>query len=97
MKREEPYLLSAATTQNGDIVNIHANKNGLLALQASVNSLLAKLDEDICEHDHFMSESWGRDELTETMLQQEKEEGCQQVHHIKINAWTEEWKEKHKL
>ena len=55
------------------------------------------LQNNECEHDHFFTQSWGGSDLTESMLEREQKDGCEQVHHVKMYAWTEEWKNKHKL
>ncbi|WP_045857969.1 Imm32 family immunity protein [Teredinibacter purpureus] len=97
MSKNKEYLLSVSTDKDGSQVFIHADINGILALEKSIAFLKRKLAENECDHDHFHSESWAGDELSETMLEQEKEAGCKQVHHVKIYGWNQEWKINHNL
>jgi len=97
MNENKSYLLSASTEKDGETVYIHADLAGLEKLEKTISFLKKKLLEGECDHDHLMSISWGSDELTETMLPQERSDNCSQVHHIKIYSWTDEWKKKHDL
>lgn len=90
-------MLSVISNKDGDVVYIHADKVGLEQLAKSVERLQKHLRDDECEHDHFFSASWAGNELTETMLDEERHEGGHQVHHVKLYAWTDEWKNKHRL
>jgi hypothetical protein len=90
-------LLSVATSPEGDVVYIHANKAGLETLARVIERLKTKLEKGECDHDHLFTEEWGGHELTTTMLDPERKEGCKQVHHVKIYSWNDEWKGKHGL
>jgi hypothetical protein len=90
-------LLSVVTTPEGNVVYIHADRGGLETLRASIDHLLACLDQNDCGHDHLFSQDWAGWDLSTTMLEQEREAGCKTVHHIKIYAWDDEWKRKHGL
>jgi len=59
----------------------------------SLTHIRRKLDENICDHDHLMTDAWGGHELSERTL--EKDERL--VHHVKIYGWTPEWIEKRHL
>lgn len=91
------YLLSVTSASSGDAVTIHADKEGLLALRARVDVLLAKLDRDASDHEHLRSAEWAGFELTTSMLASERTHGHQTVHHVEIYAWSPEWKERHGL
>ena len=91
---ESRPLLSIVTSAEGNVVNIHADQAGLQILLKDITRLIKKLEADQCDHDHLFSESWGGWELTESMLSQEHNNGCRKVHHLKINAWTAEWRTK---
>jgi Immunity protein 32 len=90
-------MLSIVTDKDGDVVYMHADKSGLEKMQRVVARLLKHLEDDDCEHDHLFSESWAGDELSETMLDQERQTGCKQVSHLKVYGWTDEWAVKHGL
>lgn len=94
---EKPKLLSVVTSQEGDTVYVHADLSGLKKLRTSIDSMISKLEVGECDHDHLRSEDWAGYELTTTMLEQEKAEGCNQVHHVKFYAWNTDWKNKHDL
>lgn len=91
------YLLSVTSASSGGAVTIHADKEGLLALRARVDVLLAKLDRDASDHEHLRSAEWAGFELTTSMLASERTHGHQTVHHVEIYAWSPEWKERHGL
>ena len=94
---EKPKLLSVSTASEGDVVYIHTDLSGLKKLQESINSMIDNLENGTCDHDHLRSEDWAGYELTTTMLESEKANNCKQVHHVKLYAWNEEWKNKHGL
>ncbi|MGR6871514.1 hypothetical protein ACU6U9_04235 [Pseudomonas sp. HK3] len=71
--------------------------SGLKKLKASIDSMISKLEINECDHDHLRSENWAGYELTTTMLDKEKAEGCNQVHHVKLYAWNTQLKNKHGL
>ncbi|MCP3875774.1 MAG: hypothetical protein GY699_21800, partial [Desulfobacteraceae bacterium] len=96
-KMKKDYLLSVTTEKDGDIVYIHADKNGLEFLENTIRRLRANLEKDECDHDHLFTEAWAGDELTETMIEKEKQDNCNQVHHVKIYSWTDVWAKKHKI
>ncbi len=87
------YTLSFATDADGDQIFIHADAGGLDHLIRSLSHIRSKLDENICDHDHLMTDSWGGHELSERTL----DEDARLVHHVKIYGWTPEWIEKHHL
>jgi hypothetical protein len=87
------YTLSFATDADGHQVFIHADAGGLDYLIRSLTHIRRKLDENVCDHDHLMTDAWGGRELSERTL--EKNERL--VHHVKIHGWTPEWIEKHHL
>ena len=70
---KEKYLLSVSTEKDGDTAYIHANKKGLQKLFQSIERLKRKLEKNECDHDHFFTEAWAGDELTESMLEREAE------------------------
>ncbi len=91
------YLLSFNSSKEGDVVNIHADKVGLEELEKMIKKLKEGLEKDECEHEHFFTEERGVGNLSTTMLEQERNENCNQVQHVKVYAWTEEWSKKHNL
>lgn len=91
------YLLSVTSASSGDTVTIHADRDGLLALRARLDSLLAKLDRDASDHEHLRSVEWAGFELSTSMLASERANGHQAVHHVEIYAWSPEWKAHHGL
>jgi len=96
---EKPTLLSVVTEQDGDVVYIHAYLSGLTKLKQSIESMIRTLESGECTHDHLVSEDWAGYELTTSTLESERKrkKDCRQVHHVKLYAWTEEWKQKHGL
>ncbi len=86
------HLLSFATDNDGQLF-IHADIAGVDCLIRSLTHLRQHLNEGVCEHDHFMTESWGGSGLTEQTLGK----GVQTIHHVKIYGWTPEWVHKHGL
>ena len=91
------YLLSFVTSKKGDVLYIHVDQAGLDELGRAIQKLKLGLAGGQCEHGHLFSEDWGGDGLTASMLEQERNDDCTQVHHVKLYAWTNQWKEKHKL
>lgn len=90
-------MLSVVTEPDGDVVYIHADAAGVAKLEKLVEYLKRGISAGECPHDHFHSESWAGNDLTETMLSQEQAKGCRQVHHVKFYGWTDEWASKHGL
>jgi hypothetical protein len=91
------YLSSVTSASGGDTVTIHADKEGLLALRARLDGLLAKLDRGDSDHEHLRSADWAGFELTTSMLASERTHGHQTVHHVEIYAWSPRWKGHHGL
>lgn len=91
------FLLSISSTPDGAEVNLHANLEGLRLLEGEIKSLLKALENGDCPHSHLMTPTWGSDTLSESMLDEERDEGCKQVNHLKLYAWTSEWQKKHGL
>ena len=91
------HLLSFNANESGDAVSVHADRAGLEFLRNAIDTLLRKLDEGLCDHEHLRSNAWAGIELSETMLASEAASGNTTVHHLEILAWTQEWKEKHGL
>jgi hypothetical protein len=87
------YTLSFSTDDDGDQVFIHADAGGLDYLIDSLTQIRRKLDEDVCEHDHLMTDAWGGQQLSERTLDKD----ARLVHHVKMYGWTPEWIEKHHL
>ena len=90
-------MLSVVAEKEADTVYIHADLEGVALLESTLHKIRKQLESDECDHDHLMSESWGSGELSETMLNQEAEDGCLQVHHMKLSGWNQEWRAKHGL
>jgi len=90
-------MLSIVAEPTGDVIYIHADLAGLEALEQAVSALRRHVAQGECEHDHLFTEAWAGEELTETMLDQERGSGCTQVHHVKLYGWTDEWSRKHGL
>lgn len=93
MKKTEEHLLCFATDDDGQLF-IHADAAGPDLLIKSLNNIRNKIDENECDHDHMMTESWGGYGLTDPTAC--AKEG-RIIHHVKIYGWTEEWAQKHQL
>ena len=91
------YLLSITSASSGDAVTIHADKEGLLALRARLDVLLAKLDQNASDHERLRSAEWAGFEFTASMLASERTHGYQTVHYVEIYAWSPEWKKHYGL
>lgn len=89
------HVLSFATDTEGQVF-VHANAEGLDHLIASLGRLRDRVKEGESDHDHFMTPSWGGNELTERTLAESSKE-LATVHHVKIYAWPQEWVKKHQL
>src|SRR4051812_10131549 len=87
-----PHLLSVVAEPDGQQIYIHGDKAGYEILANAIDRLLKHLENNQCEHDHLFRWDWGSDDLTTTMLQEERENRCTQVGHIKLYAWTDEWR-----
>jgi len=90
-------MLSVVADPNGDVVYVHADLDGLEVLERSISALRRHVAQGDCQHDHFFTVAWGGSELTETMLNQERTDGCKQVHHLKLYGWPDEWSKKYGL
>lgn len=90
------YLLSVVSNSDGDMVSIHLDLKGVENLIAELESLKDVLLKNENEHTHLFSEDWGGYHLTTTKLEHQEVE-VNQVHHVKIYAWNDEWKHKYKL
>lgn len=90
------HLLSFVTDENGEHVSIHADLAGVEFLISELEYIKEKLEANECPHSHLFTEEWGSDELSSTKLATQSTEK-NQVHHVKIYGWNDEWKVKHKL
>lgn len=70
---------------------MHANREGLAKLIASLEQIKNNIEAGQCDHDHLMTDAWGGSELSESKGIQTGE----LVHHVEIFGWTEEWVKKH--
>ena len=90
-------MLSIVSESNGDVVHIHGDLAGLEALEQALRRVREQVAAGVCEDNHLFSNSWGGKDLTETMLESERETGARQVQHLKLFGWTDEWSVKHGL
>lgn len=88
------HILNLTSDPEG-VVYLHADQKGLEFLIQRLQKLKDHLDRGECEHDHFMSDSWGGYELSEENGLTEKNHSL--VHHLKVMAWTDDWATKHGL
>ncbi len=84
-------VLCLVTDKNGQVF-LHADAKGLDMLIKSLQQIRKKIDENICDHNHFMTEAWGGSELTEIRSLDRDWHIC---HHLKVFGWTDEWAKKH--
>jgi hypothetical protein len=91
--KNQDHLLCFVADDEGQLF-IHADAAGLDLLIGSLTHIRKRIDEEKCDHDHLMTESWGGQGLTEAPA-------CGKdgriLHHVKIYGWTEEWARKHDL
>jgi hypothetical protein len=87
------HVLSFATDQDGSQLFIHADANGLDYLIRSLTRIRRKLDEDVCDHDHLMTDAWAGSELSERSMP----DAVHLIHHVKIYGWTPALIKKHGL
>ena len=90
MNNQEHLLCFVADTERQ--LFVHADAAGLDLLIRILSHLRKRIDEDQCDHNHLMTESWGGQGLTEVPA---CEKDGRIVHHVKIYGWTEEWARKH--
>jgi hypothetical protein len=84
-------LLSGVSGRVGESVQIHVDRNGLDRLLGMLGRLRARLDDGAFELVHLFSDSLSGDgDLSESMLDQERDSGARQVHHPKTYSWTDE-------
>ena len=74
------YTLTFELNKDGDIVEIHGDRRGLVYLKEQIELVLNKE-----EHIHLMSPNWGGNELTE----EKQGEVNTLVNHVKIFYWRE--------
>jgi hypothetical protein len=80
--------------RNEDEVFLHADVAGLDFLIERLRWIRKKVSEGVPEeHEHLMTESWGGDELTESIGSERSDTTL--VHHVKIFGWSKEWAMKH--
>lgn len=74
-------LLTFEITQDGDEVEIHGNKEGLLGLIASLKKVI-----DFGEHEHLMTVNWGGAELSD------EKQGLSNtlINKVTIRIWNDE-------
>ena len=89
----KPHHVLNLTQDPSGVVHLHVDKNGLDCLITRLCKLRAHLENGECEHDHFMTESWAGQDLSEN--NQIMEAGHSTVHHLKVFGWTDEWATKH--
>lgn len=92
----DDYLLSLVSNSTGDAIHIHLDLKCIENLIEELEYLKRALLKDKTEHTHLFSPDWGGYHLTTTKLENNDEE-VNQVHHVKIYAWNDEWKRKSKL
>jgi hypothetical protein len=90
------HLLSFVTGSNGWRVSVHTDLAGVELLIGELEKLRDQLKKNDCPHTHLFSPVSGGDELTETKLSDQPDE-AQQVCHVKIYGWNEEWAKRHGL
>ena len=73
-------MLTLEITEDSDVVELHGDSDGLLALAELLKSLATSNSPD---HIHLLSDVWGGSTLTS---QAQSERGTV-VHHVKIMFW----------
>jgi hypothetical protein len=91
------HLLSFVTNDDGTVVTIHADRNGVHCLIKELELIRDRLDEDQCEHCHLFSDpDIAGDALSASkMTGQESEQNI--VHAVKIYGWNAEWAVRNRL
>ena len=87
------HVLSFATDKDGSQLFIHADAKGLDHLIRSLTRLQQKINDNICDHDHLMTDAWSGSELSECSMA----DGVHLIQHVKVYGWTKEWSQKHGL
>lgn len=90
------HLLSIVTDEDGTQVFMHLDLAGVNYLLTELIQLKEELENNRCPHTHLFTREWGGEELTVTKLSKQDDEK-NQVHHLKMYGWNNEWKVKHKL
>jgi hypothetical protein len=88
-------LFSLCADAAGEVSHVHADIEGLRELRTRIDALIGALEAGRVEHDHLFTETWGGEELTATMLAEERAAGYTVIHELKLLAWTPEWAERH--
>jgi hypothetical protein len=81
MNLKNNFLLTFEWDAKDEILEIHANREGLEKLRTAINTLLSK---NGCDHIHLMTEDWGGEELSNEKQCQENEI----INHVKVFQWT---------
>jgi hypothetical protein len=89
-------LLSLVTDEDGTYIAVHLDLAGTDFLIKELQAIRDQLEKNECPHTHLFSDVMGSNELTTTKLSGQEEE-VNQVHHVKIYGWNQEWKQKHNL
>jgi len=93
---KESRLFSVVSSEEGDQVFIHLDLDGVDYLINELNQIKIMLNENNCPHTNLFTKEWGGSELSSSKLLAQKDE-VNQVNHLKIYGWNDEWKRKHKL
>lgn len=72
-------VLTIELDQQGELVELHLNKNGAEFLRDVLTKLID--NNTVCDH-HFMSPDWGGDELSS--VQQNLSDDVKLIHQLKI-------------
>src|SRR5262249_7979485 len=97
MKPSRQHLLSFVTNATGEYVAIHLDLRGVGILIDELQNIKSSLEENECPDTHlFISKTHGYRELTGGKLAGQESE-VNEVFHVKIYGWTEEWARKHGL
>ncbi len=91
------HLLSFVTNEDGTIVTVHVDRDGVQCLIKELELIRSRLDEDQCEHCHLFSDpDIAGDALSVSKLSnQESEQNI--VHAVKIYGWNAEWAVRNEL
>ncbi len=92
----DKQLLSFVTDEDGHQLFIHIDLAGVKFLIRELNRIKEKLEENDCPHTHLLTKEWGGSELSASKLADQDDEK-NQVQHVKIYGWNEQWRQKHGL